>query len=114
MLVEVDGLLPIPLVHVDAVVVVQEVVFADGAHVGAEAFAGLHAEALEGHAFPLGGGLHDLGIDGVLIAIVGDVELDGRAGAVAIQQVVDAALGIHDQRHGDHHEVERLAEVRLR
>ena len=111
MLVEVDHLFPIPLVDVDAVVVVQEVVFADGAHVGAQAFAGPHVEALEGDAFPLGGGLHDLGIDGVLVAIVGNVELDGRAGAVAIQQVVDAALGIDDERHGDHHEVERLAQV---
>src|SRR5208337_3145412 len=42
-----DGALPIPLVHVDAMVVVEEIVLADGAHVRAKAFARTHAEFLE-------------------------------------------------------------------
>ena len=106
-----DHALPVPLVHVGAVVVVEEVVLADGAHVGADALAGLAVELLQRHPLPLGGGLHDLGVDGVLVAIVGDVELDGSARAVAVEIVVDAALLVHDQRHGDHHQVEFVAEV---
>ena len=35
-----DDSLPIPLVDVGGVVVIEEVIFADGAHVGADAFAG--------------------------------------------------------------------------
>ncbi len=66
-------------------VVVEEVVLAHGAHVGAEALAELHAELLQRHPLPLGRGLHHLGIDGVLVVVVGDVELDGRARAVAIE-----------------------------
>ena len=106
-----DHALPVPLVDVGAVVVVEEVVFAHGAHVGAQAFAGLHVELLQRHPLPLGRGLHHLGVDGVLVAIVGDVELDRGARSVAIQIVVDAALLVHDQRHGDHHQVQFFAEV---
>ena len=42
---------------------VEEVVLADGAHVGTQAFAGAHVELLERQPLPLGGGLDDLGID---------------------------------------------------
>jgi hypothetical protein len=59
------------------VIVVQEVVFAYGAHIRENAFPHLHAELLERHTFPFGGSLHHLGIDGVLVVIVGKVELDG-------------------------------------
>ena len=106
-----DDALPVPLVDVGGVVVVEEVVFADGAHVGADAFAGPAVELLEGDPLPLGGGLHDLGIDGMLVAVVGDVELDGSARAVAVEHVVDAAFDIDDQRDLDHHQVEFLAEI---
>ena len=61
-----DDALPVPLVDVAAVVVIEEVVLAHGAHVGAEALAGLHVELLQRDAFPLRRGLHDLGIDGML------------------------------------------------
>ena len=100
-----DGLFPVPLVHVGAVVVVQEIIFAHGAHVGAEAFAGLHVELAQGHALPFGGGLDDFGVNGVLVVIVGDVELHGGAGAVAVEVVVDAAFGINDEGDRDHYEV---------
>src|ERR1017187_6686968 len=108
-----DGALPIPLIDVGAVVVVEEIILADGAHIGAEAFALLHAEALEGDAFPLGGGLNHLGVDGVHVAVVRNVELDGGAGAIAVEIIVHTAIDIDDQRDGDHHEVELLAEVSL-
>src|ERR1039458_9676098 len=108
-----DGALPIPLIDVGAVVVVEEIILADGAHIGAEAFALLHAEALEGDAFPLGGGLNHLGVDGVHVAVVRNVELDRSAGAIAVEIIVHTAIDIDDQRDGDHHEVELLAEVSL-
>jgi hypothetical protein len=52
-----------------------------------------------------------LGVDGVLVVIVGDVELDGRARTVAIEHVVDAGFDIHNQGHGDHHKVQFFAEM---
>jgi hypothetical protein len=54
-------------------------------------------------AFPLGGGLYDLRVDRVLVVVVVDVELDGRAGTVAVEHVVDAALDVHDERDLHHH-----------
>ena len=44
------------------------------------------------------------------IAVVRDVEPDGRARAVAVQVVVDAALFGHDERHLDVEEVQLAAE----
>jgi hypothetical protein len=61
------------------VVVVEEVIFADGAHVGADAFSGAAVELLECHPLPLGRGLHDLRVDGVFAAIVRDMKLNGGA-----------------------------------
>jgi hypothetical protein len=76
-----DGAFPIPLIDVGRVIVIEEVVFADGAHVGADAFAGAAAvELLKGNALPLGCGLNDLRVNRILIPVVGDVELNGRAG----------------------------------
>ena len=75
---------------------IEEVVFAHGTHVSADAFAGLAIEFLERDAFPLGRGLHDLGVDRVFVPVVGDVERDGRARAVAIEHVVDATLDVDD------------------
>ena len=106
-----DDALPIPLIDVGAVIVIEEVIFADGAHVGAEAFARLHVELLQRHPLPLGRGLNDLGIDGVLVAIIRDVELDRRARAVAVEIVIDARLLVDDEGHGDHHQVQFFAEV---
>ena len=49
----------------------------------------------------------------MLVAVVGDVELDGRPRAVAVEHVVHAAVDVDDQRDRDHHQVEFLAEVLL-
>ncbi|MBA7633516.1 hypothetical protein ES703_41084 [subsurface metagenome] len=62
--------LPVPLVDVGAVVVVEEVVLAHGAHIGEQSLADVHSELLEGESLPLCSGLNDLGIDGVLVAVI--------------------------------------------
>jgi hypothetical protein len=49
----------------------------------------------------------------MLLPIVADMKLDRSPGAVAIQKVIYAAFGIHDQRHGQPHQVQRLAKVLL-
>lgn len=104
---------PVPLIDIDTVIVIEEVVLADGAHVGAETFAETHAEIAKSGSLPLGGGLNDLSIDGMLIAIIGNVELNGSAGTIAIEHVVDAAFDVHEKRHGDHDEVQLFAEMVL-
>ena len=110
-LVSRDHALPVPLIDVGAVIVIEEVVFADGPHIGAEPFARLQVELLQRHPLPLGRGLDHLGVDGVLIAVVGDVELDRRAGPIPVKIVVNARFLIHNQRHGDHHQVQFFAEI---
>ena len=80
-------LLPIPLVHVTAVVVIKEIILADSTHVGQNTLPNLHPELLQGPTFPLGGGLHHLSVDGVLVVIIGDMELDGGSRAVAIEEM---------------------------
>ncbi len=106
-----DGLLPVPLVHVGAVVMVEKVVLPDRAHVGEKPLTGLKVELLQRHPLPLRRGLNDLSFDRVEIAIVRDAELNGSPGAVPVQHVVDPAVGLHDQRNLDHHQVELLAQV---
>jgi arabinose-5-phosphate isomerase len=99
-----DDALPVPLIDVGGVVVVEEIIFAHGAHVGADAFTGAACELLERDSLPFGGGLHNLRVDGVFVTIVGDVELNGSAGTVAIEHVVDAAFCVDDQRDLHHHQ----------
>ena len=108
-----DRALPVPLVDVHRVVVVEEVVLAHGPHVGEEALAGLHPELGERRPLPLRRGLDDLGVDRVRVAVVRDVEPHGRARAVAVEVVVDAARGVHDQRHLHERQVQLLAEAVL-
>ena len=107
-----NHLLPIPLVDIAAVIVVEEVIFAHGFHVGANAFADLAVKLLQGHSLPFGGRLHDLGLDAFVEAQPAG-KLDGRARAVAVEVIVDAALAVNDQRNLDHHQIEFLAQVLL-
>ena len=92
-------------------VVIEEIVLAHGAHVGANTLANFAIELLEGDAFPLGCGLHNLRVDGMQVAIIRNVELHRRARAIAIQHIVDTALDIDDEGDFDHHQVEFLAQV---
>ena len=105
--------LPVPLIDIGRMVVIEEIIFTDGAHIGADAFADSAIELLEGDAFPLGRRLHDLRVHRMQVAIVRDVELNRGARPVAIQHVVDSALHIHNERDFDHHQVEFLAQAVL-
>ena len=82
----------------------RSTIFGHGAHIGADAFSGAAIELVEGAPFSFGRGLHDLDVDGMLIVSVRDVELNGSAGAVAVEHVVGAALRVDDQGHLDHHQ----------
>jgi hypothetical protein len=66
---------------------------------------------VESGPLPLGGGLNDLSIDGMLVAIVGDVELDRSAGSIAVEHVVGAAFDVDDQRDRDHDEIQLFAKI---
>jgi hypothetical protein len=91
------------------VVVVEEVVLADGAHVGADPLAGPAPELGEGGALPLGRRLDDLGVEpGFDPQAAG--ELDRGARAVAVEHVVDAALPGDDERHLHHLQIEFAAQ----
>ena len=104
-----DDALPVPLIDVGGMVVIEEIVLAHGAHVGADTLTNFAIELLERDAFPLGRGLHHLRVDGMQVAIIRDMELNRRARPVTIEHVVDTALYIHDERHFDHHQVEFFA-----
>jgi hypothetical protein len=49
----------------------------------------------------------------MFVAIVGDVELDWCARAVAVEHVVDAAVHIDDRGNFNHHQVQLAAEIVL-
>jgi hypothetical protein len=97
---------------VGAVIVVEEVVLAHGAHVGVDAFADLAAELLQRPALPLRRRLDHLRLDRPLETEPGG-ELDRRARAVAVEHVVHAAVAVDDQ--GDLHElqIQLLGEILL-
>jgi hypothetical protein len=59
----------------------------------------------EGGSLPLGGGLDNLSVDGVFVVIINNVELDGGAGAFAVEHIVDAAVDVDDERNGGHDEI---------
>src|ERR1041384_7288509 len=61
---------PIPLIDISAVIVIQKVVLAHRAHVGAQAFAFAHAELLERYSFPFRRRLHNLSVYRMLVIIV--------------------------------------------
>jgi len=107
-----DGKLPVPLVDVGGVVVVEEVVLADCAHICQQTFADIHTELFQGHSFPFCGGLDELGADGFVEAEAAG-ELDWCTGAVAVEEVVDAGFDVDDEGDGDADEVELFAEVLL-
>ena len=103
---------PVPLVDVRAVIVIEEVILAHGAHVGADALALFAFELLQRPALPLGRGLDNLSFDTFLESEPAR-KVDGRARAVAVEVVVHAAVLVDDQRYLDHLQVQFLAQVLL-
>ena len=57
-----DDLFPVPLVHIDGVEVVGDLVPADGIHVGDQTFPHREVVVVQGHALPLGQGVDHLGL----------------------------------------------------
>src|SRR5207248_5592988 len=96
--------LPIPLIDVSRVVVIEKIILADSPHVSADTFSGTAIELLQGDSFPFRGGLDDLSFDRILTAIIRDVKLDRSARAIAVQHVINAGFGVHDQGDLNHHQ----------
>ncbi len=76
----VNVLLLVPLVHVDGVEIVHDLIPADGAHVSIETRAQLELVALEGQALPLGQGVNHLTIG----SHIGDIKADGALHTVQV------------------------------
>ena len=104
-----DDLLPVPLIDVSRMVMIEEVVLANGTHVGEKTLADLESVLLKREPFPFSNGLHDLGVDRVLFIIVLNVEIDRRARPVAVEIIVHTAVAVDDEGALDAHEV-KLAE----
>ena len=102
-----DVLFPVPLVHVDGVNVVYDLIPADGVHVREEPHALGELIALQGQALPFGQGVHHLAFG----AHVGDVKADGALHAVEV--VVQAGAAIDEQGRRDPVEVQAEGEVAL-
>ena len=103
-----DDPLPVPLVDVDGVQVVQFFVPADGVHVGINALARMEVVAVQRHALPFRQRLHHLRVH----ACGGDIKADGTLHAV--QVVVQAGGGLHEQRRRHPLQVQRLRQMVLK
>ena len=102
-----DNALPVPLIHVDAVQVVQFLIAADGVHVSHNALAGAEAVLVQGIALPLCQAVDDLGV----LVQAGHIELDRALHTV---QIVVQAAALHDEQGSrDALEVERHADLLL-
>ena len=99
-----DDLFPVPLVHIDRVEVVQLLVPADGVHVAVQALAHMEVVVLQSLALPLGQGLDHLGGDAGVLDVEGDLALH------AVQVVVQAGGGLHEQGGRDAAQVQRRAQ----
>ena len=103
-----DDLLPVPLVHVDAVQIVLLLVPADGVHVGHKALPGAESVFIQGVALPLGKAVHHFGtaVHG------GNVKIHRPLHAVQI--VVQAAALQYEQGRRHPFQVQRGAELLLK
>ena len=100
-----DDLLPVPLVHIDRVDIVGQLVPADGVHVGVESLAHGELVAVEGHALPLGQGVDHLGVPG------GGGDVKGDRALHAVQVVIEAGGGLYKQGGGYPAQVEGSAQT---
>ena len=97
-----DDLFPVPLVHVDAVEVVQLVLVpADGVHVRIQALAGVKIIALQGQALPFGQALHHLRPG------AGAEDVEGNGAFHPVEVVVEAGILRHKEGGGDPVEIQQ-------
>ena len=99
-----DDLLPVPLVHIGGVEVVQILVPADGVHIGVQALARVELVTLQGQALPLGQGVDHHG------GVVHPPDVKGHRALHAVQVVVQAGGGRHEQGGGHPVEAQGPAE----
>ena len=88
--------------------VVEDLIAADGVHIGIEAGAHMEVVALQGVALPLGQGVHHLAVG----ADVGHVEGDGTL--IAVEVVVEAGGLLHKQRGGNPPQIQGITEIFLK
>src|SRR5699024_7433778 len=97
-----DDLLPVPLIDIDRVQIVDDLISADGIHISIDAFIYLEAIAFERHALPFGQRVHDLHITFDITDIKGDRTL------YAIEVIIETAVFADKQRRGYTHQVQMI------
>ena len=103
-----DHPLPVPLVHINAVQVVQLLVPAHGVHVGYQTLAGAETVLVQGIALPFGKTVHNLG----LLVQAGHVKSHRPLHTVEV--IVEAAAVQHEQRCRDPFQVQCQAKFFLK
>src|ERR1035437_1023359 len=108
-----DNLFPVPLIHIGAMIMIEEIVSAHSTHISIQSFANIKSELFQCHPFPFGFCLYNLGFDGMLVIIVLNVELDGSTRAIPVKVVINATLYIYDQRTLNPYQVKFLTKMLL-
>ena len=99
---------PIPLININGMGGIHWIIGSDGIHIGVEALTGFETEVGQGHAFPLGQGLHNLHF-----LIVHMAYLEGNRPFNSIQIVIDPGTGSHKKRRGDSGQIELKSQIGL-
>ena len=102
-----DDLLPVPLVDIDRVQIVHDLVAPDRVHIGDQPLARADLIAAEGIALPLCEGMHHLR----LRADIGNVKRDGAL--VAVQIIIQAGSLLDKQRRRHAQQIQCTAKVFL-
>ena len=104
-----DDLLPVPLVDVDGVNVVGDLVAADGTHVSVQTLADGEAVFLQSKALPFRQRLNNLGLASLLLQYI-----EGNRTLYAVQVVVQTRGRVHKQRSGYAKKIQTLCEKILK
>ena len=97
-----DDLFPVPLVDIDRMQVVDDLIAADGVHIRIDAFVHFKAIALQRHALPFGQRMNDLHI----AFDIPDIESDRTLHAVEV--IVEPAVLADEQRRRYTHQVQMI------
>ena len=100
---------PVPLIHINGVDIVRNLIPAYGAHISIEAFAGLEAVFFQREAFPFGQRLYDLGF---VIILFLDAESYGTLNPV--QVIVQAGSRVYKKRRRYTQQVQPFCQQRLK